>query len=247
MIPDTDTKSVFPEARTCGAVIAIIAITITVLWTGMGAATAQTDQPTVNVNSATTTVDDTTTVDVILTGAPNGLSGYYLDVTVEDTDVARITAASYPDRFGLTTDPALDADGRTVTLEAADMEGTVAPGATNVTLATVEVASSAAGEIELTVEPRQFDTDDGDRLRPDTQGGVLTVDDGTEVGDGTESDSGNNNGEDGSAADSSTDETDAGSDTREINAFGGNSTLLVALVFVIVGSLAGVAIGRRSS
>ena len=241
MILDTNTKSAVPEARTCGAVIAVVAITITVLWTGMGAATAQTDQPTVNVNSATTTVDDTTTVDVVLTGAPNGLSGYYLDVTVEDTDVARITAASYPDRFGLTTDPALDADGRTVTLEAADMEGTVAPGATNVTLATVEVASSAAGEIELTVEPRQFDTDDGDRLRPDTQGGVLTVD------DGTESDSGDDNGEDRSAADSSTDETDSGSVPREVSAFGGNSTLLVALVFVIVGSLAGIAISRRSS
>lgn len=241
MIPDTDTKSAVPEARTCGAVIAVVAITITVLWTGVGAATAQTDQPTINVSSATTTVDGTTTVNVVLTEAPNGLSGYYLDVTVGDTDIARITAASYPDRFGLTTDPALDADGRTVTLEAADMEGTVAPGATNVTLATVEVASSATGEIELTVEPRQFDTDDGDRLRPDTRGGVLTV------GDGTESGGGEDNGEDGSAADSSTDGTDAGSDTQEIGGFGGNTVLLVALVFVVVGSLVGVAIGRRSS
>ncbi|MFC7173805.1 hypothetical protein ACFQL0_11515 [Haloplanus litoreus] len=127
--------------------LAVALTTLALLGTmaAAGAASAQSDGPAVRVVGNAVTVDDTTTVGVVLTSAPNGLAGYYLDVTVENPDVARISGANYPDRFGLTTDPATGSDGATVTLEAADMEGAIEPGATGVTLATVELPAGHPG------------------------------------------------------------------------------------------------------
>jgi hypothetical protein len=62
------------------------------------------------------------------------------------------------------------------------MGSTVDPGATDVTLGTVEGAGDAAGEAELAVDPRQVDDKEGGRLRPASRAGTLTV-----TGEGTAS------------------------------------------------------------
>jgi hypothetical protein len=171
-----------------------------------GSATAQSEEPTVRVVGGEAAPDGTTTVGVVLTSAPNGLSGYYLDVTVTDPDVARIESAGYPERFGLTTAPETEDDGATVTLEAADIEGSIEPGASEVPLATVRVAGVSAGETRLAVEPRQFDADDGTAFRPATAPGTVTVGDaGGPVSDGSEAGDGS------TVAEASA--TDAGGDT----------------------------------
>ena len=203
MTRHTNSGSTAPDPFSCIAALAVVTLGLGLLAAGAGVTTAQTAQPTVSVSSATTTVDDTATVDVVLTEAPDGLSGYYLDLTVDNPEAAAVTSASYPDEFGLTTDPTIDADGQTVTLEAADMEGSISPGATDVTLATVTVAGVAPGEVGLAVEPRQFDADDGSAFTPATQAGTLTVagDDASSTDDAAPGGSDDAESADGSAAD----------------------------------------------
>ena len=161
--------------RRVAVAVALAALALVGAVAAAGTVTAQSDQPAVLVTDATMTADGTATVDVVLTTAPEGLAGYYLDVSVQNAEVARIDAATYPDRFGLTSEPQIDDDGATVTLEAADMEGAIEPGATGVTLATVELTGATPGEAELAVSPQQFDTDGGNAFDPATQPGVVTV------------------------------------------------------------------------
>jgi ABC-type phosphate transport system substrate-binding protein len=174
MTRPTRSISILTDARRRPAALAV-ALAALALLGAAGAATAQTDRPTVVVTDGETTADGTTTVGIVVTSLPDGLSGYYLDVTVADPGIARIESASYPDRFGLTSEPVLSSDGTTVTLEAADLEGAIEPGATDVTLATVTVSGAASGEAELTVEPRQFDADDGSAFAPATRAGAVAV------------------------------------------------------------------------
>ena len=177
MIRNTDSISILagPRRRGVALAVALAALALFGAVATAGTATAQSDRPTIVVTDGTTAVDGTTTVGIVLTSAPNGLSGYYLDLTVGDAESVRIESASYPDRFGLTSEPKISADGASVTLEAADLEDAVKPGATDVTLATVTVAGASPGSVTLSVEPRQFDADDGSAFSPATQSGTVTV------------------------------------------------------------------------
>ncbi len=170
--------------------ITVVVVALLVSAGAVEVATAQTDRPAVVVTNGTTTADGTTTVDVVLTNAPDGLSGYYLDVTVDEPDVARIESASYPDRFALTSDPEIGADGASATLEAADVDGAVQSGSVDVTLVTITVSVLEPGETTLSVEPRQFDADGGAVFSPSTRPGVVTgsaADAGAATNDGADS------------------------------------------------------------
>jgi hypothetical protein len=258
MTRNTRSISILADTRRRSVAVAAALAALALLGAvAAGTATAQNDGPAVVVTDGTTASDGTTTVGVVLTSAPSGLSGYYLDLTVGDAEVARIESVSYPDRFGLTSEPEIGPDGATVTLEAADIEGAIEPGATDVTLATVTVAGAAPGEAELAVEPRQFDADDGSAFGPATESGTVTVSTGagTPSADGTaDSDDGTDApGSDTSDSDSgtdvgSTDDTDtaeAGSD-GDAESTSGAGPLSPALVLVAVALLAAVGIRRRA-
>jgi hypothetical protein len=139
-----------------------------------GAAAAQSDSPMITVSSTTVQPGETATVDVVLTSAPEGLAGYAVDLSVEGDGTA-ITGASYPDTFGLTSEPVIGDDGKTVTLEAADLSENVQPGASEVVLATVELSGERVGETTLSLAPVQFDTDGGGSMSPASDAGTVTV------------------------------------------------------------------------
>lgn len=141
--------------------------------TGTGA--AQSDQPTITVTDGTTTTGSTTTVDVVITNAPDGLAGYYLDLAIENGETAQVESASYPEQFGLTSDPEITSGGTVVTLEAADTDGVVQSGATGITLATVTLSGTGPGEATLSIEPQQLDGDNGSLLDPTAQPGTVVV------------------------------------------------------------------------
>jgi hypothetical protein len=246
MTRPTRSISILTDARRRGAALAVALAALALLGAvaAAGTATAQSEQPTVVVTDATTAPDGTTTVGIVLANAPAGLAGYYLDLTVENPDVARIESAGYPDRFGLTSEPAVGSDGATVTLEAADVEGAIEPGATDVTLATVTLAGAAPGEAELAVEPRQFDADDGSAFTPATASGTVTVtgSDGgpsaggvTDAGESGESDTdAASDGDAGSSADTGAESTE------------GAGPLSAILVLVAVCLLAAVGLRGRT-
>lgn len=177
-------RAIVPLVVTVLAVVlmaSLTAVALTAVSTA-GAASTQSvagqsaaDQPTVDVATTTLADGETATVAVTLSSAPEGLSGYKLDLAVADDAVARIDSVSYPDQFGLTTEPTVVDEGQTVTIEAADLDGRIEPGATNVTLAHVNVTGVEPGKATLAVEPIQFDGDDGSVIDPTTEPGVVTV------------------------------------------------------------------------
>ncbi len=183
----SDTLATSPRPTVTYLAVALAALAL--LGAGASLAAAQSDGPAVSVTDAELSPSGTATVDVVLTAAPNGLAGYSIELTVADPDVAHIESASYPDRFDLTTDPAIGDAGRTVTLEAADVGSTIDAGATDVTLATVEIAGGAPGEAELVVDLRQLDGNDGDRLQPAARAGTLTVTGDSTASEGESADS----------------------------------------------------------
>jgi hypothetical protein len=151
---------------------ALAAIALVVLAGLAGSAVAQSG-PTVRVGDASVDPGETTTVPVVLTASPDGLAGYELEVTVGPG--ASLVDASYPDAFGLTTAPAASDDGRTLRLEAADVNGQIEAGAGEVRLATVTVRGETAGRVDLTVEPVQFDADGGGAIEPATVDAAVLV------------------------------------------------------------------------
>jgi hypothetical protein len=256
MTRETRSISILADTRRRGAALAVALAALALLGAvaAAGTATAQSEQPTIVVTDATTAPDGATTVGIVLTNAPAGLAGYYLDLTVGNPEVARIDAADYPDSFGLTSEPAVGSDGGTVTLEAADVEGAVDPGATDVTLATVTLAGAVPGEAELAVEPRQFDADDGSAFTPATVSGTVTVtgsDGGPSAGGSTETDTDDSGetGTDGSDADGSTEATDnrdAEGDDTDAEPTEGAGPLPTVLVPVAVALLAAAGLRRRT-
>ena len=238
--------SILADTRRSVAV-ALAALALLGAVAAAGTATAQNSQPTVVVTDGTTAPDGTTTVGVVLTGAPDGLAGYYLELTVENPSVARIDAASYPDQYGLTSEPVIEDDGATAVLEAADVEGAVEPGATDVTLATVTVAGAAPGEVELTVTPQQFDADDGSVLTPATAAGTIAVSGGGDApsadaddGDGA---SANGSDTDETGADGADTDTDTDADTESTE---GDGPLSPVLVLVAIALLVATGLRRRN-
>ncbi|SER71900.1 hypothetical protein [Natrinema salaciae] len=131
------------------------------------------------VTDATVEPGETASHRIALTDAPNGLAGFKLTLELS-TDDATISDAAYPDTYGKTTPPHVSDDGQSVTVEAADLTDEVTAGATDVTLATVEVHGTDAGSTALEVTGMQADADGGDRIAPSLEAGTLTVtDDGS--------------------------------------------------------------------
>jgi hypothetical protein len=201
-----------------------------------GAATAQSDSPTIRVQSATVEPGETATVDVVLTSAPDGLAGYAVDLSVGDSN-ALIEGASYPDAFGLTSEPTVSEDGSSIRLEAADLNDKVQPGATDVVLATVDVSSGMAGDITLSVEPLQFDADGGASVNPASESGTLTVSGGDDTAGSTAADT---NGADSPTTDASSAATASAASegdaqtTSTTFAFPAGGIVLTALALTVV-------------
>ncbi|PGF15292.1 hypothetical protein CP556_03535 [Natrinema sp. CBA1119] len=140
-------------------------------------------ESTLVVSDSTVEPGTTATHRIALTDAPDGLAGFEFTLELSG-DAATVSNASYPDAYGLTTDPITSADGRSVTVEAADLTDEVTSGATDVTLATVEVnaTETATGSTTLRVAESQVDADDGSRVEPTLESGTLTVgEDGPEA------------------------------------------------------------------
>lgn len=135
-------------------------------------------EETVVVSDETVSAETSQIHRVVLTDAPAGLAGFELTLTVESGDVASITDAGYADHYGMTTDPVVSADARSITVEAVDLDDEITAGATDVTLAEIEVTGVNPGETTLAVTDVHIDADGGDRIDPSLASGTVTVVDG---------------------------------------------------------------------
>jgi 2',3'-cyclic-nucleotide 2'-phosphodiesterase (5'-nucleotidase family) len=113
-----------------------------------------------SVSSTSVSNGGTGTMNLTLT-TTEGFSGGQLTVSVSNGSVANVTTASYADSLGLTRRPVIDANGSSVQLRAADVEGAIQPGATDARLATITVRGEAAGTSAVTVSVSGFDNETG--------------------------------------------------------------------------------------
>jgi PGF-CTERM protein len=177
------------DRRMLGALLVCLACTLAAATGAAVAASTDTagNETSLVVADATVDSDGETEVRVSLSGAPEGLAGFELTLSVGPLGVSEVTGAAYPDTYGLTTDPAVGPDGRTITVEAVDLDGTVEPGASNVTLATVDLSGAIPGTTRLEVVDARIDADGGAPVDPALDAGVVRVEEAdTPGGSGTE-------------------------------------------------------------
>lgn len=170
------------------AVIAVVGLIIAPsLIGGVGLASAQeASSSTINIGDATVTEGESTSVNVAMSETPTGLSGYDIVLGVQNNSTATITDAEIADEFALSEVNVSDnGTSMEVNLRAVDLEESIQEGATNISLANVNIEGISAGETELEVqEVRQVDDDNGTAINVSSNNGQITVE---------ESDSGEGN------------------------------------------------------
>ena len=128
--------------------------------------------PVLSTSDVTASVGETVSVPVILSQAPTGLSGFDLNVTLANDKVARITNVQFPN-FGLTQSSLIS--GSQVRLQVVDLNSLVQVGASNVTLATLDIETITGGTSDIQVSVTIMDDDAGNPVQPGTLPGSLSV------------------------------------------------------------------------
>lgn len=143
--------------------------------------------PTVSVGDASVKEGSSTSTQVMMSSAPNGLAGYDVTLALADGSVANITGASVDDAFGV-NEVVIGEDNSTVRLRGVDLNETIQAGATNISLASVDIEGGSAGMTTLNVQNvKSADDDDGNAINPETDSGQITVEEQAPPGDGNES------------------------------------------------------------
>ena len=109
---------------------------------------------------------------VVLSDAPNGLSGFVLEFTVIDSSVGELVSVSLPD-FGLTQTELIS--GSKLVVKAADLNGLIVAGDANVTLATIEILGVSSGSTQIEVSVLAMDDDKGNNLAVEINQGTIMV------------------------------------------------------------------------
>lgn len=164
-------RRTLPGRSHWGIALALVLVLVGTLAVGAVGASAQTS-PTVSVEEGIVATDGQTTLNVTLSRAPTDIAGYVIVVSVEDGSVASVQSA----RAGVPNNDTT-VTGDTVTLLGIDRAERIDAGDRNVRLGQVGVAGAGDGETNVTVEVRQLDAVDGDRITATTDAGRLLVDD----------------------------------------------------------------------
>ncbi|MDI6876038.1 MAG: PKD domain-containing protein [Methanomicrobiales archaeon] len=104
------------------------------------------------------------TFTLVLSEAPEGLSGCNVTISLSDGSIATLTGITYPSWVTINQSTTLPADS--VTLKVADLTKQVETGATDIAIATFTVQGDALGSTDLVVSVHAMDDDDGAVITP---------------------------------------------------------------------------------
>lgn len=151
-------------------------VLLTLAVTFVGGAVGATG-PTVTASDAETDVGATTNVTLVLSEAPEGVSGFGLNVSVADRSVAEIADIRLAGSFASVgdNDPQVYDGGTAAYASASDFERNYEAGATDVPLVTVELAGVGEGRTALNVARTDIDNDNGDNIDPTVRNVTVTV------------------------------------------------------------------------
>jgi Predicted solute binding protein len=128
--------------------------------------------PTVSVGNDTIETDETTTVDVVLSEAPDGLSGFNLTVSVVNTEAATVVDAAVASQFVPNETGITAAEVR---IEDADINQRVESGDQEILLATITLRGETEGRSDLQTDIIRIDSTDGDSIDATTATGQISV------------------------------------------------------------------------
>lgn len=111
-------------------------------------------------------------VPIVLDNAPTGLSGFVMDVSIDNPAIASIVGVDFPASFLTSQTPPTDSRWRLV---AVDLQRLIERGATQATLATLRVQGHDAGTTKVHLQVVKMDDDDGNPMQPRVMPGTVTV------------------------------------------------------------------------
>jgi hypothetical protein len=104
---------------------------------------------------------------------PHGLSGYALNVSLENSTIGEIVSVSYPTWSILNNTTALPSDH--IRISAVDLGRIINAGATNVPLATLTIRGDSAGTSAILVDTVRMDADGGSAIISLVANGTIEV------------------------------------------------------------------------
>ena len=117
-------------------------------------------------------IGEIVSVPLILTQAPDGLAGFLMEFSLADVSVGSIVSVEFPE-YGLTYEAVTD--GSQVRFAAADLFQIFEAGATDSTLAFVNIQGMTEGSTALQLGVVQMDDDNGDPITPQVFDGTFTT------------------------------------------------------------------------
>lgn len=140
---------------------------------GAGQAFPETgEDPGIRVESSEVEAGESVTIRVVLNVAPSGLSGYQIEVSLDDPSVALISGIQAPD-LGLSSSSVQSRSS--VRIAAVDLKRLVEPGGKDVTIAFVEVQGLSRGTAGVNVAVLKMDDDFGQALDIRAASGSISV------------------------------------------------------------------------
>ena len=124
-------------------------------------------------NGAIPEIGGTVDIPIILSSAPNGLSGYQLTASLSDPSKAEIVGVIPPTWSNFGAVGSLPADS--VNIQYTDLFGNVNPGAIDITLATLQIRGDAIGSTELQLSNVGVQDDDGYSIAAVVQNGIIFI------------------------------------------------------------------------
>ncbi|MCH7745180.1 MAG: hypothetical protein IIC84_03810 [Chloroflexi bacterium] len=127
---------------------------------------------TITLPDAKASVGEIVSVPLVLTQAPDGLAGFLMEFSLADASVGSIVSIEFPE-YGLTYDAVTG--GSQVRFAAADLFQLFEAGATDFTLAIVNIEGMSEGSTAIQLGVVQMDDDNGDPITPQVFDGTFTA------------------------------------------------------------------------
>ena len=107
-------------------------------------------------------VDESIEIKIVLSEAPNGLSGYNISISIRNPSVVRTSRIIPPEWAALQTNGSISED--TVWIKVVDLYEKIQSGSENIILASIVLEGLSEGTVELQVKANAMDDDFGDPI-----------------------------------------------------------------------------------
>ncbi len=119
-------------------------------------------------------IDNLLSLNLVIDEAREGLSGYNINISIENPQVATITEVTFPSWAILKSNTTLPSDS--CILKAVDLEDHVDPGSKNVSLATITIIGNKKGSTDIVINVTHLDSDSRKLTLPSIQSGKINFD-----------------------------------------------------------------------